>query len=111
MRSIWSSFATLRLHPSLLAENPVAVLLVKANLRMGQDPREAWRKLQKSFASGTKGGMPGGPRNFFGLSGGVVLLVVGGVVVNNALFNGRQRCKDMEHLMTNVIQWTVVTEL
>ena len=58
---------------------------------MGQDPREAWRKLQTSFVNSSRrgGGFPGGPRNFFALGGGVVLLIGGVWVVNNALFNGK----------------------
>lgn len=78
---------------------------------MGQDPREAWRKLQQTFVSGTKGGMPGGPRNFFGIGGGVALLIVGGVVVNNALFNGWSRLKFSCLTITDVCQWMVVIEL
>ncbi|KAL9130327.1 MAG: hypothetical protein Q9217_001466 [Psora testacea] len=56
---------------------------------MGQDPKEAWRKLQNSFASGTRGrgGLPGGPRNFFGVGGSIFLLIGGVWVVNSALFN------------------------
>ena len=58
---------------------------------MGQDPREAWRRLQQTLASAQqkgRGGLPGGPRNFFGGALGLVLLGGGVVVVNNALFNG-----------------------
>ncbi|KAL9101841.1 MAG: hypothetical protein Q9163_002944 [Psora crenata] len=55
---------------------------------MGQDRREAWRKLQNSFGNPTGGrGLPGGPRNFFGLGGGIFLLIGGVWVVNKALFN------------------------
>ena len=36
-----------------------------------------------------RGGLPGGPRKFFGGVGGVLLLGAGAVVINNALFNGK----------------------
>ena len=55
---------------------------------MGQDPREAWRKLQTQFKGRTGGGFPGGPRFSFGLGGGIVILVGGAWAINNALFNG-----------------------
>ncbi|MDI1489889.1 MAG: Prohibitin-2, subunit of the prohibitin complex (Phb1p-Phb2p) [Ramalina farinacea] len=54
---------------------------------MGQDPREAWRKLQTQFKGRTGGGFPGGPRFSFGLGGGIVILVGGAWAINNALFN------------------------
>ena len=60
---------------------------------MAQDPREVWRKLQQSVNSAQqrgRGGLPGGPRNFFGGAAGLLLLGTGVVVVNNALFNGMQ---------------------
>ena len=55
---------------------------------MGQDPREMWQKLQQNMNQRAKGGLPGGPRNFFGGAAGLVLLGTGAVLVNNALFNG-----------------------
>ena len=58
---------------------------------MGQDPKEMWRKLVQNVSSAQqkgRGGLPGGPRNFFGGAAGVVLLGTGVVMVNNALFNG-----------------------
>lgn len=57
---------------------------------MGQDPKEYWRKLQQTMSSAQqrgKGGLPGGPRNFFGGAAGLLLLGTGVVVVNSALFN------------------------
>lgn len=60
---------------------------------MAQDPKEMWRKLQQTVASAQqkgRGGLPGGPRNFFGGAAGLLLLGTGVVVVNNALFNGMQ---------------------
>ena len=59
---------------------------------MGQDPREVFRRLQQTLGSAQKragGGLPGGPRNFFGGAVGLLLLGGGAVVVNNALFNGK----------------------
>ena len=58
---------------------------------MGQDPREVFRKLQQTLGSAQRragGGLPGGPRNFFGGAFGLLLLGGGVVVFNNALFNG-----------------------
>ncbi len=58
---------------------------------MAQDPKEMWRKLQQTVTSAQqkgRGGLPGGPRNFFGGAAGLLLLGTGVVVVNNALFNG-----------------------
>ena len=58
---------------------------------MAQDPREVWRKLQQTVNSAQqrgRGGLPGGPRNFFGGAAGLLLLGGGVVLVNNALFNG-----------------------
>lgn len=66
---------------------------------MGQDPKEYWRKLQQTMSSAQqrgKGGLPGGPRNFFGGAAGLLLLGTGVVVVNNALFNGTQ-----DHVLHN----------
>lgn len=60
---------------------------------MGQDPKDYWRKLQQTVNSAQqkgRGGLPGGPRNFFGGAAGLLLLGTGVVVVNNALFNGIQ---------------------
>ena len=75
---------------------------------MGQDPREAWRKLQQSFASaqqqGRKGfGAGGSPRGAIGGAAGLVLLIGGAVVFNNALFNGRKEAlsKRGSWLLTN----------
>lgn len=58
---------------------------------MAQDPRDYFKKLQQSISSAQqkgRGGLPGGPRNFFGGAAGLVLLATGAVVVNEALFNG-----------------------
>ena len=61
---------------------------------MGQDPREAWRKLQQTFASAQQqgrrgfGGSGGSPRGALAGAAGLFLLIGGAVVVNNALFNG-----------------------
>ena len=56
---------------------------------MGQDPREAWRKLQQyATERGGRPNLPGGPRGVFGGAAGLILLGAAGVFVNNALFNG-----------------------
>ena len=54
----------------------------------GQDPREAWRKIQMELQQRTKGfGGGGGPKMGAGVAG--IALLVGGVwAANNALFNG-----------------------
>ena len=60
---------------------------------MAQDPKEVWRKLQQTMNMAQqkgRGGLPGGPRNFFGAAGGLLLLGTGAVVINNALFNGKR---------------------
>ena len=60
---------------------------------MSQDPKEVWRKLQQTMNTAQqkgRGGFPGGPRNFFGAAGGLILLGTGAVVINNALFNGKR---------------------
>lgn len=59
---------------------------------MGQDPREVFRRLQQTLGSAQKragGGLPGGPRNFFGGAFGLLLLGGGVVAFNNAIFNGK----------------------
>ena len=72
-----ASPTTLRLYPQL------------HNYRMGQDPREAWRKLsQMAMDRGSRPNLPGGPRGFFGGAVGLVLLGTSVVFINNALFNG-----------------------
>ena len=58
---------------------------------MGQDPREAWRKLQQALQQQRGRGVnmgPGGPRAAFGGLAGLILLAGGAVAFNNALFNG-----------------------
>lgn len=58
---------------------------------MGQDPREAWRKLQQTLANAQqqgRRGLGGSPKGAFSGAAGVVLLVGGYLVFNNALFNG-----------------------
>lgn len=57
---------------------------------MGQDPKEAWRKLQQTLQQ-RGGGNPlgGNPRNFLGGAGALILLGGGAVVLSNSLFNGR----------------------
>ena len=60
---------------------------------MAQDPREFFRKLQQTVSSAQqrgRGGLPGGPRNFYGGAAAFILLGTGVVLVNNALFNGIQ---------------------
>jgi hypothetical protein len=81
---------------------------------MGQDPREVFRKLQQTLGSAQRragGGLPGGPRNFFGGAAGLVLLGTGVVVFNNALFNGipilATQCRKP---VADSSQWTVVIE-
>lgn len=58
---------------------------------MGQDPREAWRKMQAALQQRRGGGFGGrfggNPRNFFGVSAGTILLGGGAMVLYNALFN------------------------
>ena len=56
---------------------------------MGQDPREAWRRLQEmAMNPRSRPNLPGGPRGFFSGAVGLVLLGGGVVFANNALFNG-----------------------
>jgi len=58
---------------------------------MGQDPRETWRKLQQTLANAQqqgRRGLGGSPRGAIGGAAGLVLLVGGVLVFNNALFNG-----------------------
>ena len=60
---------------------------------MGQDPREAWRKLQQTFASGqqqARKGFGGAPKGSLGGAAGLLLLFGGGLLVQNALFNGME---------------------
>ena len=58
---------------------------------MAQDPREAWQRLQRTLQqrgrAGFSGGFPGGNagRAFGPLA---IVLVIGGFVVSNSLFNG-----------------------
>lgn len=57
---------------------------------MGQDPKEAWRKLQQTLASAQQrggAGFGGNPRNLFGGAAGAALLLGGGMVLFNSLFN------------------------
>lgn len=55
---------------------------------MGQDPKEAWRRLQQTLASAQQrgGGLGGSPRNITGVIA-FVALAGGAVALNNALFN------------------------
>ena len=79
---------------------------------MGQDPREAWRALQRRFqqSSGGRPNFPGGGPRFMGLGGGALLLFGGFWFINNALFNGKSRGKLKEgHMKLNEWQSTVVT--
>jgi hypothetical protein len=81
---------------------------------MSQDPRDYFRKVQQTLSSASakgKGGLPGGPRNFFGGAAGLLLLGGGVLVVNNALFNGMMVL--LTHSVTifaDILQWTVVIE-
>ena len=62
---------------------------------MGQDPREAWRKLQQTLANAQqqgKRGIGGSPKGALGGIAGLLLLGGGVIVFNNALFNGRDSC-------------------
>ena len=73
---------------------------------MGQDPRDIFRKLQQGLNSAQQkgaGGLPGGPRNFFGGAAGLLLLGTGVVVVNNALFNG------IESLIVNDLKLQLIS--
>ncbi|CAF9924268.1 MAG: Prohibitin-2, subunit of the prohibitin complex (Phb1p-Phb2p) [Heterodermia speciosa] len=58
---------------------------------MGQDPKEAWRRLQQTLASAQQrsGGtsLGGNPRNFLGGAGALLLLGGGAVLLSNSLFN------------------------
>ncbi|MCJ1474117.1 Prohibitin-2, subunit of the prohibitin complex (Phb1p-Phb2p) [Lambiella insularis] len=57
---------------------------------MAQDPREAWRKLQQTLTNAQqqgRKGLGGNPRGAVGGAALVAILVGGGLVVNNALFN------------------------
>lgn len=58
---------------------------------MGQDPRETWKKLQQTLANAQqqgRRGLGGSPRGAIGGAAGIVLIVGGYLVFNNALFNG-----------------------
>ena len=64
-------------------------------MKMGQDPREAWKRLQQTLANAQqqgKRGLGGSPRGALGGVAGLVLLAGGVIVFNNALFNGKDRC-------------------
>lgn len=54
---------------------------------MSQDPRETWRRLQATIEQGRRGfgGRP--PKGLFSGFAGVVLVVGGGIALNNSLFN------------------------
>lgn len=56
------------------------------------DPRETWARLQQTLQSAQRrgrGGLGGGlPKNVFGGAAGAVLLIGGGLVLSNSLFNG-----------------------
>ncbi|MCJ1352367.1 MAG: Prohibitin-2, subunit of the prohibitin complex (Phb1p-Phb2p) [Icmadophila ericetorum] len=57
---------------------------------MGQDPRDAWRKLQQTFANAQqqgRKGMGGAPKGALGGMVGLIILGGGALVFNNALFN------------------------
>ncbi|KAI9727286.1 MAG: Prohibitin-2, subunit of the prohibitin complex (Phb1p-Phb2p) [Chrysothrix sp. TS-e1954] len=58
---------------------------------MGQSPQEAWQRIQRGLrqVGNAGGGAPGGgsPRQFFAGAGGLALLVGGGWLFNNGLFN------------------------
>ena len=59
---------------------------------MGQDPRDAWRKLQQTFANAQqqgRKGMGGAPKGALGGMVGLIILGGGALVFNNALFNGK----------------------
>ncbi|MCJ1269109.1 Prohibitin-2, subunit of the prohibitin complex (Phb1p-Phb2p) [Lobaria immixta] len=58
---------------------------------MSQDPRETWRRLQATMEQGRRGfgGRP--PKGLFSGFAGVVLVVGGGIALNNSLFNGMAR--------------------
>ena len=62
---------------------------------MARDPRETWAKLQQTLQSaqqqGRRGFGGGSPRSFFAGGAGLILLVGGTLVFNNALFNGTLR--------------------
>ena len=58
---------------------------------MSQDPKEAWEKLRRTFASGqqqARKGFGGAPKGSIGGAAGLLLLFGGGLLVQNALFNG-----------------------
>ncbi len=81
---------------------------------MAQDPRDIFRKLQQGLNKAQQrggGGLPGGPRNFFGGAVGLILLGTGVVVVNNALFNGTVVFVDAHFdVEAKQQQWMVVIE-
>ena len=58
---------------------------------MGQDPKEAWRKLQQTLAQAQQrgGGFGGSPRGFLGGAAGLLLLGGGTVLAMNSIFNGK----------------------
>lgn len=79
---------------------------------MAQDPREAWRKLQQTISNAQqqgRRGFGGNPRGAIGVGVGIAILVGGGLVVNNALFNGMpiraapQMTTQLIHLQSMVV--------
>lgn len=58
---------------------------------MAQNPQDWARKLQETIQQRGRGGggFGGGPKFGFGAAAGIVTLVGGALVVNNALFNGK----------------------
>ena len=59
---------------------------------MASDPREAYQRLlnelQHRARTGGGGGIPNMPKGFFAGGGLIAALVVGGIALNSALFNG-----------------------
>lgn len=57
---------------------------------MGQDPKEAWRKLQQTLAQAQQkgGGFGGSPKKLFGGAGAIIVVGGAGILALNSLFNG-----------------------
>ncbi len=55
---------------------------------MGQDPREAWRRLQATLQQQGRKGLGGSPKGLFSGAAGLFLLGGGAILINNSLFNG-----------------------
>ena len=77
---------------------------------MAQDPREAWAKIQRyaQERGGPRMNLPGGPRGTFGGAAGIIFIIGGGILVNNALFNGMASRGEKSVIKADKLQLMVV---